>query len=319
MEMMKFEPLLKQTIWGGDKIVPFKRLDSALGTVGESWEVSGVEGNETVVANGMLKGRRLNDVVSEYGAELVGHENHRRFGNEFPLLVKFIDARQNLSIQVHPDDATAVRHGKKQGKTEMWYVLESEPSASLYCGLSKPITTEEYCSMVEDGTIMDVLAQYRVHEGDVFFIPAGRIHAIGAGCFVAEIQQTSDVTYRIYDYDRQDENGNRRELHIREAAESIDYSVLPDYRTRYKQEQDTPVMLVDCPYFITTLYETTRPRLIDYSHLDSFVILIGLKGRGTVTSGEQTLPLCSGEIVLLPASIQRVSIEGNIKFIETHI
>ena len=319
MEMMKFEPLLKQTIWGGNKIVPFKHLDSTLKRVGESWEISGVEDNETVVANGKLKGRKLNDIVREYGTELVGHKNYEQFGNEFPLLIKFIDAQQDLSIQVHPDDATAIRHGKKRGKTEMWYVLESEPSASLYCGLRVPITPEEYTSKVEKDTITTVLTQYGVHEGDVFFIPAGRIHAIGAGCFVAEIQQTSDVTYRIYDFNRRDEYGNRRKLHTKEAAESIDYRVLPDYRTSYTQMHDSPVPLVDCPYFTTNINELTKPRLIDYSYLDSFVILIGVKGQGTVTADGQTLPLCSGETILVPATIQKIYVEGTVKFLETYI
>ena len=228
--MYKFEPLLKQTIWGGDRIIPFKHLNSSLENVGESWEISGVKDNETIVSNGEQKGKSLNQLVREMKELLVGKENYQRFGDEFPLLIKFIDARQDLSIQVHPDDETAHRQGKSRGKTEMWYCLESASDAQLYNGLKKKITPEEYKQMVENDTITDALARYEVHEGDVFFIPAGRIHAIGAGCFVAEIQQTSDVTYRIYDFKRKDKNGNYRELHTQLASESIDYTVLDNYR-----------------------------------------------------------------------------------------
>ena len=195
--MYRFKPLLKQTLWGGNRIIPFKHLDTQMESVGESWEISGVEGNETIVAEGEHKGKSLNALVSELKGQLVGEENYKRFGNEFPLLIKFIDAQKDLSIQVHPDDETALRQGKPHGKTEMWYCLGSQASPILYNGLRKQITPEEYKAMVENDTITDAIASYEVHEGDVFFIPGGRIHAIGAGCFVLEIQQPSDVTYRI--------------------------------------------------------------------------------------------------------------------------
>ena len=210
MELFKFEPLLKQTIWGGDKIVTFKHLESDLDSVGESWEISGVPGDESVVANGEYKGKTLNEVLIEMKDKLVGADNYKRFGDRFPLLIKFIDARQDLSIQVHPDDETAHRQGKPMGKTEMWYVMDSDENASLKVGLKKKITPEEYAQMVEDDTICDALGNYKVKSGDCFFIPAGRIHAICSGSFIAEIQQTSDVTYRIYDYKRKDKNGNYR-------------------------------------------------------------------------------------------------------------
>ena len=232
--MYRFEPLLKQTLWGGDKIIPFKHLNTKMEQVGESWEISGVKDFETIVANGPDKGKSLNQLVSEMKDQLVGKENYERFGDEFPLLVKFIDAHQDLSIQVHPSDEVAHRQGKSHGKTEMWYALPSTPGAMLYNGLKQQITPEQYKQMVENDTITDALARYEVHEGDVFFIPAGRIHTIGAGCFVAEIQQTSDVTYRIYDFKRKDKNGNYRELHTQLAAESIDYTVLDNYRTEYE-------------------------------------------------------------------------------------
>ena len=229
----KFTPLLKQTLWGGDRIIPFKKLDAQMENVGESWEISGVEGHETVVCGGPDNGKTLNELVRQQKGALVGQENYERFGDEFPLLVKFIDAHEDLSIQVHPNEVVAHRHGKEHGKTEMWYALQPQPGAHILSGLKRQLTPETYKQMVADDTITEALARYEVSEGDVFFIPAGRIHAIGAGTMVVEIQQTSDVTYRIYDYQRRDKNGNLRELHTREAAEAIDFGVLPDYRTRY--------------------------------------------------------------------------------------
>ena len=317
--MYKFEPLLKQTLWGGDKIIPFKHLNTKMEQVGESWEISGVKNNETIVANGPEKGKTLNQLVREQKGKLVGEENYERFGNEFPLLIKFIDARQDLSIQVHPTDEVAHRQGKSRGKTEMWYALDSDAGAQLYNGLKQQITPEQYKAMVENDTITDALARYEVHEGDVFFIPAGRIHAIGAGCFVAEIQQTSDVTYRIYDFKRKDKNGNYRELHTKEAAESIDYTVLPNYRTEYEPTQNEGVQLISCPYFTTAIYDLTEPMMLDYSELDSFVILIAVKGEGRLICNGEEMPFQMGDTVLIPASTEEVKVEGEIKFLETYV
>lgn len=317
--MMKFEPLLKQTLWGGDRIAPFKRLDEALENVGESWEISGVEGNETVVANGEYRGRTLNSLVRELKGKLVGEDNYQRFGDSFPLLIKFIDARRDLSIQVHPNDETAHRQGKPCGKTEMWYALKPAPGAQLYNGLKQQITPEQYKEMVEDDTITDALARYEVREGDVFFIPAGRIHAIGAGCFVAEIQQTSDVTYRIYDFKRKDKDGNYRELHTKEAAESIDYTVLSDYRTDYELPKNEGVQVAECPYFTTAVYDLDEPMTLDYSELDSFVILIAVKGEGKITANGETMDFQMGDTILLPATTEEVKVEGEVRFLETYV
>ena len=317
--MYKFKPLLKQTLWGGDKIIPFKHLDSQMEHVGESWEISGVKDNETIVAEGKDQGKSLNQLVREQKAKLVGQENWQRYGDEFPLLIKFIDACQDLSIQVHPDDETAHRLGKSRGKTEMWYCLESEPGAMLYNGLKKKITPEEYKEMVENDTITDALAQYEVHEGDVFFIPAGRIHAIGSGCFVTEIQQTSDVTFRIYDYKRKDKAGNYRELHTKEAAESIDFNVLPNYRAGYEPKENEGVQLVECPYFTTAVYDLTEPMTLDYSELDSFVILIAVKGQGSITANGETTDFQMGDTILLPATTEEVKVSGTIRFLETYV
>ena len=299
MKYLKFKPLVKQMLWGS-----------------ESWEISGVENNETVAIG---DGRSLNQLVREMKGELVGEANYQRFGNEFPLLIKFIDAKQDLSIQVHPTDEIAHRQGKPRGKTEMWYVMDSAPEAKLYNGLKKQITPEQYKQMVADDTICDALAQYSVKEGDCFFIPAGRIHSIGAGCYLAEIQQTSDVTYRIYDFKRKDKDGNYRQLHTQEASESINYTVLKDYRTQYTPQKNESQLLVECPYFNTAVYDLTESMTIDYSELDSFVILIGLKGEGKLMIDGEETDFKAGETILVPASVQEVRTEGTIKFLETYV
>ena len=318
--MFKFNPLLKSILWGGEKIVPFKHLTSDQKQVGESWEISGVKDNESVVSNGEYKGWTLNKLVDTLKDKLVGKENYARFGNEFPLLVKFIDARQQLSIQVHPTDEQAQAKGLGRGKTEMWYVMESDADASLRSGLKQKITPEQYKEMVENDTITEALCEYPVKEGDVFFLPAGRIHSIGAGCFLAEIQETSDVTYRIYDFKRQDTEGNYRQLHTKEAVECIDYTVYPDYRTQYEARKNEPVELVSCPYFTTSVYDLTEPMTLDYSDLDSFVIFVGLKGEGEITDAEgNTISFRAGESVLLPATATIVKVSGTIKFLESYV
>ena len=320
MQPIKFNPLLVQTLWGGEKIIPFKHLNSDLTQVGESWEISGVKGNETVVSEGEFKGKKLNVLVDELKGKLVGEANYKRFGNDFPLLIKFIDARQELSIQVHPTDELAQKRGKLRGKTEMWYIMESDENAKLRAGMKEKITPEQYKQMVEDDTITEAIAEYKVKEGDCFFLPAGRIHSIGTGCFLAEIQQTSDVTYRIYDFKRKDKDGNYRELHTEEAAECIDYNVEPNYRTEYTPVKNEGVALVECPYFTTAVYDLNEPMTLDYSELDSFVILIGLKGSGEITDNEgNTTTLCEGETILIPATTSEVKVKGNIKFLETYV
>lgn len=318
--IFKFKPLLKQTIWGGERIAPFKRLECNMGQVGESWEISGVKGQETVVDGGPYDGLTTNGLVATLRDRLLGRDNYLRYGDEFPLLIKFIDAAGDLSVQVHPDDATAMRHGRKRGKTEMWYVMDSEPSATLMVGLKRSITPDEYKALVANGTICDAISRYNVKEGDCFYIPSGRIHSIGAGCFLTEIQQTSDVTYRIYDFKRKDKNGNFRELHTAEAADAIDYQVQESYRTEYDRVKNEPAELVDCPYFRTALYDLDEPMTLDYSELDSFVILIGVCGEGTLTCDDGTsATLSAGHTLLLPATTGIVGVSGKVKFLETYI
>ncbi len=320
MDMFKFEPILKQTLWGGNKINVYKHLHNSLTHIGESWEISGVPGHESVVANGKWKGTRLPDLIGQLGADLVGKDNYARFGNIFPLLVKFIDARLDLSIQVHPDDKIAhERHGCP-GKNEMWYVIASEPGARLCAGLSHEIDADEYERRVADGSIEEVLCFHELHAGDVFHIPAGRVHSIGAGAFIAEIQQTSDITYRIYDYNRRDDNGQLRELHTEWAKDAIDYHVQDDYRTHYIPHRNEPVELVTSAHFTTSLYDLTEEMLCDYSELDSFVIYICTEGTATLQDNRgNTLPIGQGETVLIPACTQTIRIipEGHVKLLES--
>lgn len=320
MKPLKFNAFLKQTIWGGNKIIPFKHLDSQLENVGESWEISGVKDHQTIVSEGEYAGRALNEVVEEFKGKLIGESNYEQFGNEFPLLIKFIDARQDLSIQVHPTDEIAKKQGKSRGKTEMWYIMDSDKDAHLRSGLKKKITPAEYKEMVENDTILDAIADYSVKEGDCFFLPAGRIHSIGKGCFLAEIQQTSDVTYRIYDFKRKDKNGNYRELHTDLAAECINYEVLNDYRTVYTSQKNQGVSLVHCPYFHTAVYDLDEPMTLDYSELDSFVILICVKGEGTIVDNEgNETSLRAGETILIPATTNELKVNGTVKFLETYV
>ena len=322
MYPLKFKPILKQTIWGGDRIIPFKHLNENLPNVGESWEISGVPGNESVVANGEFRGKTLRELINIFREELVGESVYKRFSTTFPLLIKFIDARQDLSIQVHPDDETAKKRHNSLGKTEMWYVMDATEGAKLRSGFKTKIGPKEYKELVHNSTITDVLAEYEIKKGDVFFLPAGRVHSIGAGAFIAEIQETSDITYRIFDFDRKDANGNKRELHTELAKDVIDYEVHDDYRTQYTPEMNEPVELVACPYFTTSVYDMTETINCDYTELDSFVIYICMEGSCTITNNEgDSIELQAGESTLLAATTQEVTIEphDHVKLLETYV
>ena len=320
MEPIKFKPILKQTIWGGCKIADFKQIGGHSGEqIGESWEISGVEGCESVALNGPYKGKKLTEIVAAMKEKLMGTDNYKRFGDSFPLLIKFIDASQDLSIQVHPNDEIARKRGLKNGKTEMWFIMDSDPQAYLRCGLNSKITPEQYKEMVENHTICDAIAEFPVKADDCFFIPSGMIHSIGKGCFLVEIQQTSDVTYRIYDFNRRDKDGNLRELHTEEAAECIDYNVQKDYRTNYVPEKNAGIALAQCEYFNTAVYDLDEPMTLDYSELDSFVAVIAIKGEATFTDNEgNTTTLRGGETMLVPATTETLHVNGNIKFLETY-
>ena len=322
MKPFRFTPLLKSLIWGGDKIAAYKGLKTDLPNIGESWELSGVQGSESVVVGGRYAGHTLPQLIAELKGELVGEAVYKRFGTEFPLLVKFIDARADLSIQVHPDDALAqMRHGK-HGKTEMWYVVDAAEGAHLKAGFAQSITPAEYERRVADHTLTDVLCDYAVRPGDVFFLPAGRVHAICAGAFVAEIQQTSDVTYRIYDYGRVGKDGKPRELHTELAKDAIDYTVLPDYRTHYEAAKNRETELVACPYFTTSFYDIDAPVEKELAGLDSFLVVMCLAGSGMLTDDEgNETAVRQGETVLVPASTRSIRFEpaGGMKILTSHV
>ena len=308
MYPLKFKPYLCEKVWGGEKIAPFKGIFTTRNRIGESWEISAVQGHVSVVENGPLAGKSLTDIMKENGAELAGKKVVAKTGTEFPLLIKFIDAKQDLSVQVHPTDELAARIAPGQkGKTEMWYVVGADKGAKLLSGLTQEITPEDYEEKVNDNTITDVLGHYQVHPGDVFFLPAGRIHAIGAGSFVAEIQQTSDITYRIYDYGRLGLDGKPRELHLEKAKEAIDYTVYPDYRTNYTPTKNVETPLVSCKYFTTNLFDLNKMVSKNLSALDSFVVVMCVAGKGVLVDNEgdgsvHRLDLKQGETVLVPAT-----------------
>lgn len=320
--MFLFKPLLKKVIWGGSAICPFKGITPVEDKVGESWEVSHVEDHYSIVDGGPMDGKSLDELIRIFGKQLVGGKVMDHFGKRFPLLIKFIDAHDNLSIQVHPNDQLAKKRHNSFGKTEMWYVIKASEGAALYSGFSKKIDANEYVKRVEDNTIMDVLKRYDVKEGDVFFLPAGRVHAIGSGCFIAEIQQTSDITYRIYDYNRKDANGKGRELHTELAKDAIDYTYLPDYQTHYKPQKDKPVTLADCKYFSTNLLSLDKPIERNLHSLDSFVIYICMEGKTTIKDNKgNEQPLHQGQTALVPADVEQVTITPSpeAKLLETYI
>ena len=319
---LKFNPILKSIIWGGSDICTFKNIEPKQNNIGESWEISGVKNNVSIISNGKLAGKSLDEVLASEKSALVGKRVYEQFGDTFPLLIKFIDARDNLSIQVHPDDELAKERHNSFGKTEMWYVVKATPDAFLYSGFEKSITLDEYVKAIENNTFTDVLKKHNVKTGDVFFLPAKRVHAIGAGCFIAEIQQTSDITYRIYDYNRRDAQGNSRELHTELAKDSIDYNVYNSYKTDYVALQNQPVELVSCPYFTTNLLDINRQIMRKYADLDSFVIYICLEGDCVVKDNKgNSVPVRQGETVLVSADTSSVTVipNGKAKLLETYI
>lgn len=321
MKAIQFNALLKTTLWGGEEIPRLKNLKDAPEKIGESWEISGVPGNETPVVGGEYEGMTLAQLIERFGADFVGERNLKRYGTTFPLLIKFISAADDLSIQVHPDDAMAQRMGHPYGKTEMWYLIGTQPGASLCSGFNADFSAEGYTKSLADGTLMSHLSRHETQVGDCFFIPAGRIHSIGAGNFIVEIQQSSNDTFRVYDFDRRDAQGNTRELHVEQAREALDYKAYPEYRTDYVLKPNAYTALVDCEQFTTGLYQLTEPVKADYTQIDSFVILIAYEGNATLRYAEGEIKLEAGQTVLFPATTTEVEIipgaEG-FKALQTH-
>ena len=320
---LKFTPVYHDKIWGGQRLKTALNKDFGnLPNCGESWELSGVEGHLSVVENGFLAGNNLQELVEVYMGDLVGDKVFKKFGDEFPLLIKFIDAEQDLSIQVHPDNELSKARHNAYGKTEMWYVVDADPGALINSGFNQELNKNKYIEFLNQGKLADLLHYDEVKAGDVFFIPAGRVHAIGKGTLVAEIQQTSDVTYRIFDYNRTDENGKQRELHTNLALDAIDFSFQKDYKTKYTEVLNQSVEIVSCPYFTTNMLPFNKEIVKEYNQLDSFVIYMNLDGKFDVKYQGGSVTVEKGQTVLVPASLEMFSLVplgAQVKTLEIYI
>ncbi len=319
---LKFETIFKDKIWGGNKIKTILNKDfSPLPNCGETWELSGVKGDISVVKNGAEKGKTLTHLIKEYKEELVGEQVFAHFKEEFPLLIKFIDAAQDLSVQVHPDNELAKKRHNSFGKSEMWYVLAADEGASLISGFNKTVAKDEYLEKLNSGKLYDILNKEEVKAGDIFYLPAGRIHTIGKGLLIAEIQQTSDVTYRIYDFDRLDDKGNKRELHTEESIDALDYHFHHDYKTAYPQQKNNVIKAVETPFFITNVLDFEKNTDRDYSGIDSFVAHVCVEGSYEIIGDFETVAVQKGDCVLLPAALKNITLstKTSFKLLETYI
>lgn len=321
---LKFTPIFKERIWGGNKLeTRFGKNLEGKTNIGESWELSAVDGDVSVVANGDLAGNDLQDLIEIYMDELVGEKVYEKFGTEFPLLIKFIDANDDLSIQVHPDDKKSKERHNAYGKTEMWVALDDSENPKLITGFNRDTNKAEFLEKLNNGTLTDLFNYEQVKKGDTFFVPAGRVHAICSGNLIAEIQQTSDVTYRIYDYDRKDEDGNGRELHLDWSLDVMDYQKVEDPKVVYEPKANQPVELVSCNYFTTNMLDLSLPMERDYYSFDSFVILICTEGSCNIgTRGGEIVEVNMGDTVLIPASLNGVVFDpagDHVKLLEVYI
>ncbi len=319
---LKFYPILKEKIWGGNKLKTILNKPATVDNIGESWEISTVGKEVSIISNGAFKGKNLNEVIKQYKEELLGKNCYQNFGDQFPLLIKFIDAKEDLSVQLHPNDELAKARHNSFGKTEMWYVVQADPTAKLIVGFNKETNKQEYEDYLNNGKITELLNYETIKAGDSYFISAGKIHAIMGGTLIAEIQQTSDVTYRVYDWDRKDSNGNGRELHTDLALEALDYSKEKDSKLIYDKTVNQVNTVISSTYFKTNTLEIDKDLKRDYSTLDSFKILMCIEGNGTLhTNTNDVISLEFGETVLIPACIEQVSIQTkkNMKLLEVYI
>lgn len=307
---LKFKSVYKEKIWGGERIAKkYHRKEVPSGKIGESWDLSAVEGSESVVKNGFLEGNTLNELVEIYMADLVGEKVYEQFGPEFPLLIKLIEANDLLSLQVHPNDEVAFDRHHSYGKTEMWYVIENEPEAKLISGFKRKTTADEFKKSIETNTVTDLLNYEEAVEGDIFFIPAGQIHALGSNLLIAEIQQSSDITYRVSDWGRTDDNGNPRELHLDQALDVINYDSMSSGKVSYTKEMNKSIPVVESEYFTTNVLEFDRDLVVDYHTLDSFVVYMCIKGSATIIQrGGGRTTIKGGETVLIPADLRTFTI-----------
>lgn len=308
MYPIKFHPILKERLWGGTKLKEVLGKPIISEITGESWELSAVEGDVSVVSNGELAGTTLQQLIDEHPNDLLGKSVVDRFGKEFPILIKFIDAKQDLSIQLHPSDALAKKRHNSFGKTEMWYIMAADPKAQLIVGFNKEVSKEEYVHSLDNNTLLDLLNYETVKEGDTFFINTGKIHAIGAGVLLAEIQQTSDITYRVFDFNRMDKNGNLRELHTELALDAIDYRKKDDFKVAYSKEIDKVNAMVDCPYFKTNFLQLSKNQTLDTKKRESFTIYMCVGGSVVVSTEHGEAKISKGETVLVPAISKNITL-----------
>jgi len=320
---LKFEPILKDKVWGGNALAKlYNKNAGKLPNIGESWEISGVQGNLSVVTNGFLAGNNIEELIEVYMGDITGDSIYEKFGNEFPLLIKFIEAKEDLSVQVHPGDDMAKERHNAYGKTEMWYILESENNAKIYTGFREGVTKEIYEAAIKNGTVTDLLNTEKPEKGDTFFTPAGRIHAIGAGTVLVEIQQTSDITYRISDWNRKSTGSAKRELHLDLALDAIDFSETGKRGKINKAHEINKLQnLVNCKYFNTNFLQFNQKVVKEYYFNDSFVIYICLEGEFNINWDDSSERIVRGETVLLPAMIKEISLEpaGEAKLLEVFI
>lgn len=304
---LKFTPLSKYRIWGGNKLNAVLNKGFNDEIIGESWEISDVEGDETKVAEGFLSGKTLKELSQEYKGELLGNNVYTTFGDKFPLLIKFIDAKTPLSIQVHPHDPIAKERHNSFGKNEMWYIMDADDNAEIIVGFNKPLDKKSYSEYLENNKVLAVLNKETTKAGDAFNIPTGRVHAIGSGVLLAEIQQTSDITYRIYDYNRVDSTtGKERELHNDLALDVLDFEVQDEYKTTYELESNKSNKLIHTAYFKSNIIALTATTKKSYSDIDSFIIYICTKGCFEIAVQDKNYSMSQGETILLPASIKDV-------------
>ena len=304
---IKFRPILKDKIWGGQKLKTILNKENDLPNVGESWEISDVEGDTSIVINGKLKGQSLKTLLENYKGNLIGEKNYEIFGNKFPLLIKFIDAKEDLSIQLHPNDELAAKRHNSFGKTEMWYVMQADKDSNLIVGFNGDMTPETYLQHLENKTLPEILNFDKVNAGDTYFIEAGRVHAIGAGVLLAEIQQTSDITYRVYDWDRVDDDGNERELHNDLAIDAFNFEMEDNFRVTYSKNENQPNEMVSCSYF-TTNYLPIDSTIKKENTFDSFIIYMCVDGEAEIFANGFSERIKKGETILLPAAIKNYEI-----------
>lgn len=317
---IKFTPILKEKIWGGSKLREILNKDSTSDELGESWEISGVKNDISVVANGSLRGKSLNDLLEDYKEEFLGKKVFKNFGAEFPLLIKFIDAKTELSVQLHPNDKLAKERHNSFGKTEMWYILQADEDAEINVGFKKTTSKEEYLKRLEAGEITQLLNFEKVKKGDAVFINTGKVHAIGAGVLLAEIQQTSDITYRIYDWDRVDSEGHARELHTAQALDAIDFEKKEDYKLTYSKTQNSSSNIARCEYFTTNYLPVKGTIEKDYSAVDSFVIYMCVSGKAEIETNGNRESIEQGQTILIPAKNKLVNISSEeVELLEVYI